>query len=152
MATLGTFSPLTPLTAAELNAIGAYTAYTPTWSFGVVVGNGTNDFAYAQLNDMVHVFGRFVLGSTSAVNGLPTMSLPVNRLNNQLACIGTGSFQDVGSATYMCYPLSNVVNTVLLFSLDTSIAAGREISPNATAPFTWTNGDIIQVNLWYRSA
>lgn len=152
MATLGTFSPLTPLTAAELNAIGTYTAYTPTWT-NLTVGNATQTFAYAQLNDMVHVFGRITLGSTSVVGTNPTMTLPVNRDSAYLAVIGTGTLQDVGTGTYLMYPLSNAAGSVIIFRADHTVGSTViEGSVAANSPFVWTTGDVMQVNFWYRSA
>ena len=131
---------------------GAYTSYTPTWT-GLTVGNGTSSFAYSQINKMVHVFGRFVFGSTSAVTGVMLMTLPVDRINADLAVLGTATMQDSGTGTYMGYPLSNTVGGVYIFRADHTVGATVvEGNTSATVPFTWTTNDAIQVNLWYRSA
>jgi len=66
MATLGTFVSGQVLTAAELNAIGTWTDYTPNVaaSSGTIT-TGTLDFAqYSQINDFVIV--RFAYNITTA--------------------------------------------------------------------------------------
>ena len=41
------------LTAAQLNAIGDYTAFTPTWSNVTPGGSATNAGFYAEVNECV---------------------------------------------------------------------------------------------------
>ena len=72
MATLGTFTAGQVLTAAELNAIGTWTTYTPT------VTNWTGTFSkaeYSQINEIV--FWRLAFESNSTSTGTPSISLPV---------------------------------------------------------------------------
>ena len=79
MAVLGTFSPLTPLTAAELNAIGTYTDYSSSVTFaGFTKGNASVTARYTALNKLVHYVGYVDLGSTSSLTGPLDVSLPVN--------------------------------------------------------------------------
>ena len=40
------------LTAANLNAIGDWTAWTPTWT-NLTIGNGTVTAVYAEVNEIV---------------------------------------------------------------------------------------------------
>ena len=78
MTALGDFSSGDVLTAADMNAIGTWTAYTPT-VYNMVIGNGTVDFKYAQINKVVHLRGVFTMGSTSTfgTTGSPFFSLPI---------------------------------------------------------------------------
>jgi hypothetical protein len=57
--------------------IGTYTAYTPTLT-NVTIGNGTFSTAYCRVNNFVHYYGIFTLGSTSAVTGTP-LPQPANQ-------------------------------------------------------------------------
>ena len=139
------------LTAAELNGIGSYTAYTPTFT-NVTTGNGTSTFFYTQIQNFVHVIGRFVFGSTSSISGTPVMTLPINRNTSDIQVIGTGALGDAGVATFMLFPVSNAINTVILFSAAQPVADVRESGLSATDPFTWGTNDFIQVNLYYRAA
>ena len=139
-------------TAAELNAIGTWTTYTPTFT-GMTVGNGTLLFSYTQINKLVHVVGRFYLGSTSSIASTPIMSLPVTRYTSDLEVLGTGYLGDTGTATYMSYPLSITNSTVILFAADHTVGTTvLEGAVTATNPFTWTTGDRISVTLTYRAA
>ena len=139
------------LTAAQLNGIGSYTAYTPTFT-NVTTGNGTSTFVYTRVQNFVHVIGRFVLGSTSSISGTPIITLPVNRNTTDVEVIGTGALGDNGVATYMLFPVSNANNTVILFSADSAGNDVRESGLSATDPFTWGTNDFMQVNLYYRAA
>ena len=138
--------------ASSLNGIGEYTAYTPTWS-GLTVGNGTNTFAYAQVNKFVHVFGTFEFGSTSAITASgPSMTLPLARIAMSIPTMGTGNYADSGVATYLAYPISVATNTVQFFAPNASGTYITETGISATVPFTWGTGDRIMVNLFYRAA
>lgn len=152
MATPFNFTAGQILTAAQLNSIGSYTAYTPTWS-GLTVGNGTSSFVYAAVNKIVHVFGTFTFGTTSSItSAAPSMTLPLNRAVIDIPTMGTGNYADAGVATYLAYPISVAANTVQFFAANASGTYIYETGISATVPFTWGNGDRIMVNLIYREA
>lgn len=152
MATPFNFTAGQVLTAAQLNSIGSYTAYTPTWS-GLTVGNGTSNFAYAAVNKIVHVFGTFTFGSTSSITASePSMTLPLNRSVIDIPTMGTGNYADSGVATYLAFPISVTANTVGFFAANASGTYLKETGISATVPFTWGTGDRIMVNLIYREA
>lgn len=152
MTALGDFSSGDVLTAADLNAIGTWTTYTPSFS-GLTVGNATLTFSYTQINKLVHVVGRMYLGSTSSVTSTPIMSLPVSRYTSDLECIGTGYLGDTGTGTYMMFPISTTSTTTYLFEANHTVGTAIiEGVVNATTPFTWTTGDRISVNFTYRAA
>jgi hypothetical protein len=77
MAEFGTFASGQVLTAAELNAAGAWTSFTPSWS-GLTVGNGTVSAAYSKFNKILFVTVFFDFGSTSSVTGVLQMTLPAS--------------------------------------------------------------------------
>ncbi len=94
------FSAGAILTAAELNSIGDWTAYTPTWT-ELTVGNATQDFKYAEVNGIVVVSGRLVWGSTTAITGNVRVSVPVTAANTQKLANGTDfRFIDASSGNY----------------------------------------------------
>jgi len=76
MATLGTFVSGQVLTAAELNAIGTWTSYTPTYT-GLTIVNGTVVARWMECNKMVSFYWRYTVGSSDSVPGPHTISLPV---------------------------------------------------------------------------
>ena len=152
MATPFNFTAGQILTAAQLNSIGSYTAYTPTWS-GLTVGNGTSSFVYAAVNKIVHVFGTFTFGSTSSITSSgPSMTLPLTRAAIDLPIMGTGNYADSGVATYLALPLSFATTTVGFYAANASGTYLSETGISATVPFTWGTNDRIMVNLIYREA
>ena len=136
----------------SLGDVGSYTAFTPTWSSGVTVGNGTHDFAYTQVGKIVHVVGQFNFGSTSAITGVPTMTLPVTRAAGDVITIGTGNYGDAGVATFLAFPISTSTTNCQFYAPNSSGTYIYETAVSATVPFTWGTGDRIIVNLTYRAA
>jgi len=152
MTALGDFSSGDVLTAADMNAIGTYVSYTPTF-IDLTVGNGVINFTYSKINKFVHVHGTLTFGSTTSITATPVMSLPVAKINIGLEAIGTGYLGDSGTATYMMYPLAISTTTVALFRADHTVGSTVvEGAATATSPFTWTTGDRINVNLSYEAA
>lgn len=154
MTALGDFTAGDVLTAADMNAIGSWTSYTPTFS-QITIGNSTLDFRYTEINKVVIVNGFFTLGSTGSLN--PTvasnMSLPKQARNPLNARMGFGQINDSGTATYDLWPLSIGVNTsyTTLFIMNSSGTFVREAGVNATQPMTWTAGDSFNITLIYEA-
>jgi hypothetical protein len=137
--------------------VGTYTAYTPTMT-NVTIGNGTFSTAYCRVNNFVHYYGIFTLGSTSAVTGTPLPSLPINSstdfANNASMPYGTIMFNDVST--------TQVFNGVLVSNVTATFAASRIANTastysvvtglSSTIPFTWATGDKIMWNIYYRAA
>lgn len=138
------FSSGDVLTAANLNAIGDATAFTPSWT-GLTVGNATEDWWYAIVNDTLIVQGFTTLGSTSSVTSSIRMTLPDSRTVN------TSGFEDVGQATsriggtsYACVFRMNGTSEIYL---ETLVASGTYLTKSGsgtTSPATWGNGSIIR--------
>jgi len=153
MTALGDFTSGDVLTAADLNAIGTWTAFTPTWG-GLTVGNGVQGFTYSQINKIVFVTGSFIFGSTTSVSSTPFFDLPVARHTTATEIIGTAILRDLGTAAYLSIPLAESTNTrCFLFRADHTVGSTvLEGVVGATTPFTWTTNDYIQINLTYRAA
>jgi len=146
------FSSGDVLTAADLNSIGEWTSYTPTFSL-ITVGNSTVDFRYIKINKLIIVNGFFTLGSTGSINGASNISLPVQAKNSFNSRMGFGQINDVGTATYDFWPLtigSNATATTM-FILNSSGLYVREAGVSATAPMTWTTGDSFNMTLIYEA-
>ena len=154
-ATAGTSTTQLATTAFVTTAnqlLGTYTAYTTTLT-NVTVGNGVVNGSYCRVNGFVHYYGSFTLGSTSAVTGTVSFTLPVN-LNSDInlrSTSGPCQYLD-GSTRYSgqtqrlndgsLYPCVDATNGVY--------ALGANI--NATVPFTWGDTDVMTWNLYYRAA
>lgn len=149
MATLGTFTAGQVLTAAELNAIGTWTAFTPSWE-NLTVGNGTQDFYYAQINDVLHIVGRLTFGSTTAITGgFIRFASPVGNLNAEW--IGQTILRDEGTASRAGICVTSGNNVIIqYFSVSGTFVNIANV--NATAPHTWATTDHIRVSLTARLA
>jgi hypothetical protein len=142
MATFGTFTTGQVLTAAELNATGAWTAFTPSYT-NLVTGNGTSVGFYTVINKMLWVKTLFTLGSTSSVGDPVFMTLPNSYTldtTSQLT-IGTSIMEDVGVATYFGLVLVRSSTTVQPFVSNVSATYGTFNSVNGTRPFSSFSGD-----------
>jgi len=136
--------------------LGTYTAYTPTFA-NVTAGNGTSLGAYCRVNNWVHYYGSFTLGTTSAVTGGITINLPIN-VNADMSALGQNqglvTFYDV-SATTVYQGVARYVSSVSSVTASHINVAGTYAiasNANATTPMTFATGDIINFNLYYRAA
>jgi hypothetical protein len=131
---------------------GAWGTYTNSTS-GITVGNGTLTSRYAQIGKTVFVEILFTLGSTSAVTGTPTFSLPVTAKLGSYSFLGTVSLGDFGTATFVGLANTPSGTGIYIAAFNTSGTTGVEAANiNATTPFTWTTNDYIVVRLTYEAA
>lgn len=138
-------------------ARGTWTTWTPTLT-ALTLGNGTKTGRYAQIGKVVHYRFSFVLGSTSAVTGVPQFSLPVApaaALNASAAePIGQVVLVDSGTRFYGSTATLSATPTIVV-RLTTSDALFTEIDKtdiSALIPFIWTTGDQIIVTGTYEAA
>ena len=138
--------------------LGTYTAYTPTW-VGLTVGNGTVTTAYARVNDFVHYFGKIVFGSTSAITGSVSISLPINLDANiaatTRALLGIALFRDVSAGAQFTGNGAVSTGSATTVIIEVSNVSGTYPSLNAlssTVPMTWATSDILYWNLYYKAA
>lgn len=151
MATPFPFTAGNVLTAAQLNSIGAYTAYTPTFG-GFTLGNGTINTRYTQVNKMVHYYGRVTLGSTSVMTGPLDVGVPfnINAASTIIDPIGVASGYN-GSLIAFAFPI-NLFNASfrMVFSLTNGTYA-TSVDVGAGVPFVWAAGNYFQWNVTYES-
>jgi len=153
MATPFPFTAGQVLTAAQLNAIGETTSYTPTFT-NISIGNGVSTWKYTRVNNNILLLGSIVFGTTTAVTGLITITFPIAAdTTTNTAIVGIASAQDTGTGTFplSIYQLST--NALGLYAIG---SAGTNLGPlaatSATVPYTWANTDEIRVNLMYKAA
>jgi len=141
-------------------SIGAWTAFTPTWS-GLTVGNGVyNTSHYTLVGKTIHVAIDFTLGSTSAVTGDLRVDVPVqiSRKNIESTGLLYCSFSDTGTTTLPAFatPSTAFANRFLLryfltFAGTNPVTVGQA-QASATAPFTWASTDKISFSGTYEVA
>ena len=164
-ATAGTSTTQLATTAFVTTAdqlLGTYTSYTPSFTAGLTIGDGTVSGAYCRVNDFVHVWGRIVFGSTTAVTGAVNLTVPVSIdatvsgtfLGTYIGQVGIRDFD--GGTSY-----SGVVQTLGTGGFPTRVAlqvqnasgtylTGAALS--ATVPMTWATSDTLWWNMYYKAA
>jgi hypothetical protein len=140
------------LTAAELNGIGEYAAYTPTFT-NLTVGNGTVAFRFCQVNEFVHVEGGVTFGSTTSITGAVSLTLPVTGTGDTFNFQGLARLRDNSTGT----SFQGVVffNSTTAIEIRPSVVSGTNIATtflSSTVPFTWATNDTIRVQFVYEAA
>lgn len=114
--------------------------YTPAIVSGITLGNGTFSAEYKRDGDYVDFRMKFTLGSTTTITGAMTFGLPVPVVSGSTQkWIG----QAIGGAGY--------TGTVLIEPTQITIYNNSSLAVwNATVPFTWTNGNELNISGRYR--
>jgi hypothetical protein len=149
MATVGTFTSGQVLTAAELNSIGAKTAFTPTWG-NLTVGNGTVVAHYFDLNDLILWNVELEFGSTTSISGSVTIDYPVAGAATYRAPVGGLVHLDDATGTdYIGALYRNSGTAATVTVLNTTGSYVRYSTLSSTVPFTWATGDRLVISDWY---
>jgi hypothetical protein len=131
--------------------IGAWTAYTPTFT-GVNTTGGTTSFWYSQIGKTVFVKGKFTLGAGSGITGAVTATLPVTARTN------ITNFQQLGTCS--------LFNTSLLYfgqafyssgavGIQATSASGTYatgVTLSSSVPFMWAATHSFTVECTYEAA
>ena len=144
----------TVLTAAQLNGIGEATAsYTPT-ATNFTTGNGTITGNYTRVNKLVYGSVTINLGSTSAITGNMTVTLPVTAATNSASLIiGNGFYFDTSaSETYLGFSQRSSTTAFTLFLIGSGGTFSARGIVNATSPVVFGNGDAIIYQFFYEAA
>lgn len=127
--------------------MGAWVGYTPTFT-GITVGNGTSAFTYVQQGKTVHVRGRFTFGSTSAVTGAASISLPVTAVAVNFVPNLTAR---AGGVDYAMLPIATTT-TIGVNALGSAGAYTNRTTLSNLIPGTWTTNDYITFSATYEAA
>ena len=148
MTALGDFSSGDVLTAADLNAIGTWTTFTPSWN-NLTVGNATQDWSYCIINDFMVVTGTIVFGSTTAMGTSPSMTIPDSRVADKWSINGGVLLRENGVATRIgVASVSGPSDSTIGFNA--YLVSGSDVrvtSITASAPFTWGTNDYLSATI-----
>jgi hypothetical protein len=125
--------------------MGAWTAFTPTWS-ALTVGNGIYNKSHYYLSGKTATVAiDFELGSTSAVTGNITLTLPTELSRSSVYNTGLTQLTlvDASVTTYLGIGTVRSVNARDWLIRGASGTPVAFVSTSATSPFTWTTGDRI---------
>ena len=138
--------------------LGTYTAFTPTFT-NVTVGNGTSSARYSQVNNVVNYYGYFTLGTTSAVTGLVSITLPVTARTIYASInglpMGDLSMFDTSASTWYkgeVFSIGSATETRTRIWTVSGTNLVTTSTPQATLPFTWATGDQFLWNIRYEAA
>lgn len=144
-----------PAAASDLNNFfGAWdTSWTPTFG-NVTIGNGTVTGRYVQVGKIVIYYAEFALGSTSAITGDITLTLPVTRASARGGIFTAQAVDNGGQGIYSFETVPNtaLLNVILLRAELSSGTYGRPTAASSTVPFTWGNTDGFWSNGLYEAA
>jgi hypothetical protein len=140
------------LNASDLNAIGESETWTPSFSFGVTIGNGSVTGTYQRVNDFVIAEARFTLGSTSSVSTFVRADLPVTASDAFEVAAGTRGFvQDTSTGTYWMFTgRTYSTAAVYLYGMARNSSNDGVYMSTTLAPITFASGDIVQWQHVYR--
>lgn len=137
----------------------AWQAWTPTW-VNLTIGNGTVVARYVRVGKLVFCRLSLVFGTTTAIAGSVTFSLPVTRKayggTAGLTSLTRARAYDVSADAYVELDLVNSSTTVmglraLILTADSTLGP-RPIELNTAIPFTWATGDEINSQFFYEAA
>ena len=153
MTALGDFSSGDVLTAADLNAIGTWEDYTPTFT-NITVGNGTLNASFCQINKFVAYTIELVFGSTTSVTGSGVIvTLPVTASNTyQAGNGGQVTCEDASSSDYWGTLFRFSTTAVGVLVGNTASTYLRLTSLSGSVPFTWASGDRLIIQDFYEAA
>jgi hypothetical protein len=129
---------------------GVWKSWTPAWT-NLTVGNSTtNEGYYTQIGKTVLFYVRFVFGSTSAVTGSVSLTLPITKAStlNNATPIGMVRANDVGTAIY----IGQITAAGTVTFQNASATYATEAFTSSTVPFTWTTNDVIYLSGKYEAA
>jgi hypothetical protein len=127
----------------------AWTTWTPSLT-GITTGNGTVTAKYLQIGKMVQFRFKFQLGSTSAITGGPTITLPVAQASGAHLSFPV-LYGDFG-LRFHAGMSSTESGVISLFAINTGSAFAETAGISSTVPFTWTTNDSLVANGTYEAA
>jgi hypothetical protein len=145
----GTWQPGDVLTADDLNAIGAWTSYTP-----VLAQNGTrtctvNYAKYVQINKLCFVNVDLTCTTTGSTGDLVTVTLPITASTSTGNLGGCGLFFDSSATDVMNVWVNADGSTAVRFLAESSTNSVSGIGNNPSLALG--NGDVLSFSLVYET-
>jgi hypothetical protein len=133
-------------------SVGAYAAYTPTWtSTGTApaYGNAALSARYQQIGKHIHAHGEVTFGSTTTFGtGTWRFALPV-------AVVAAGSYgtaMGYHGGSWILFECGDPGNLSQMSFNYGATYLGALTGAGVSAPWTWASGDIIRWNMSYEAA
>jgi len=124
----------------------------------VTVGSGTLISYYQYLDGEIREWGKFTLGTGSAVSGTVEFStvatMDTSLYSGHRIDLGTITVEDVGSASYNGRAAAVSATRAGFFVSNVASTYDTQVAVNGSTPMSWStaNGDTISWNLTYTPA
>jgi len=142
----GTWSPGDILTADDLNAIGAWTSYTPTLSQSGDRTATVNYASYCKINKLCFVNVDLTCTTTGSAGNAIGVTIPFTAASNQDA-VGFGIFYDDSATDVRLLSVKTGTTSVSFFAEDsTTLVLG------ATPSVALGNGDVVSFSIMYETS
>jgi hypothetical protein len=128
----------------------AWIAYTPTLSNITLGSGGTSAFFYQRVGKMVNVRGRITLGTSGALTGVATFTLPSNAISSDQFWNSGCVLNDSGTTFYPGMVRVGT-STATVLALNAAGTYTTAVNTSAIIPFTWAINDVINVGFSYES-
>ena len=137
---------------------GTWGTWSPSYSAGLTIGNGTVVARYVQVGKTVYAYWELTWGSTTGITGDVTVSTPVtvsSQYTTGASEVGIVMFVDISTRT------NDTTGHILLastttFELFAMVIAGARLvlrpMVNDINPHTWATGDIMSFRAIYEAA
>ena len=134
-------------------SLGAWTAYTPTWT-NLTVGSAVQDHYYVQIGKTVHVHGVITFAANTSISGDLLLTFPIAARNaNVSRPFGVTQFFDSSSGgAFVGYCNQSGTTTVNLRVINSSGTYATREAVSASIPFTWAVSDTIRYSYTYEAA
>jgi len=139
------------------NAIGPWTAYTPTFTNLTPGTGGAVSAVWRRERDLIRVHVRVTLGSSGfTVGSIPTMTIPVEMFtpaSPNARLINATTYYDVSANQTYAGDVSCVTGSTTSVRLLgwPAGASGLALALNGTSPFTFAAGDVLSFEFVYRA-
>jgi hypothetical protein len=146
----GTFSAGDILTAADLNAIGAWTTYTPAVVQSTAVTSTVNYASYMLINKLAVVNVDLTCTTSGTGSNLITVSLPVTASTSNARIVGSGIVFDASGTDVILTSVVQNTTTTVRFATDATTSSTSGLGANPA--LTLANSDVISFSIVYETA
>jgi hypothetical protein len=124
--------------------------FTPTWG-NITKGNGISNGRFHIIDRTIQIEARIVLGSTSSVTGVVSLTTPVTEnMAPYYRPIGFAVLDDDNGNAYLGSVRGADTTTLLVETTNIAGTFPTFDAVDATTPFTWTTSDSISVHCEYQ--
>lgn len=137
---------------AWTNLQATWSTWTPVFTSGVTVGNGTVSGFQTRIGKSITATFQFTMGSTSSIVStiLPQFPVAISTSYVQNWNVGSCTFFDTSAGTRQGGGAT--VNSTSAGSVGNFLMAGPVNSAAAAVPFTWATGDQFSATITYFAA